>query len=265
VTAPLLRVEGVDVRFGGVTALAGVDLAVAPGEIAGLIGPNGAGKTTLFNVASGFVRPTAGRVVFDGRDLTRLPPHQIAAAGLVRTFQKTSVFAGVPAAENVRMGLHLAGRCGPLAAMLGLPRAAAEERALDARAAEILEFVGLGPRRDVPAGSLAYGEQRLLEIAVALGAAPRLLLLDEPAAGLNPTEKQALAGLVRRIRGLGITVLLVDHDIRLVMGLSDRVTVLHHGKALCCDEPAAVQSNEAVIRAYLGAQPTPEEVPRAGA
>jgi branched-chain amino acid transport system ATP-binding protein len=261
----LLRAERVDVRFGGVQALSGVDLEVREGEVAGLIGPNGAGKTTLFNVASGFVRPSAGRVGFAGRDLTRLGPHEIAALGLVRTFQKTSVFAGVPAVENVRMGLHLAGRCGPLAVMLGLPRVAAEERAVDARAAEILDFVGLAARRDAPAGSLAYGEQRILEIAVALGASPRLLLLDEPAAGLNPTEKQALAGLVRRIRDRGVTVLLVDHDIRLVMGLSDRVTVLHHGKVLCCDQPTAVQSNAAVISAYLGAPVTAGEVPRASA
>jgi branched-chain amino acid transport system ATP-binding protein len=253
----LLRVERVDVRFGGVQALSGVDLEVREGEVAGLIGPNGAGKTTLFNVASGFVRPTAGRVGFAGRDLTRLGPHEIAALGLVRTFQKTAVFGGVAVVENVRMGLHLAGRCGPVAAMLGLPRVAAEERATSARAAEILEVVGLAHRRDALAGALPYGEQRLLEVAVALGASPRLLLLDEPAAGMNATEKQTLAGLVRRIRDRGVTLLLVDHDIRLVMSLSDRVTVLHHGKVLCCDAPAAVQRNEAVVRAYLGAPTTP--------
>ena len=251
-TAPLLAVSGVTATFGGVRALAGVDLEVREGEVAALIGPNGAGKTTLFNVVSGFVRPDAGRVLYAGADLTRLPAHEVAARGLVRTFQKTSVFAGVSVFDNVRTGLHLTGGAGPFAAMLGLPRVAAEERRLATRAAEVLDFVGLAARRHEPAGSLAYGEQRLLEVAIALAAAPRLLLLDEPAAGMNRTEKTALAALVQRIRARGATVLLVEHDIRLVMGVSDRVTVLNHGRVISCGSPAAVQRDPDVVRAYLG-------------
>ncbi len=257
-TAPLLQVSAVEVRFGGVQALAGVALEVREGEVAALIGPNGAGKTTLFNVVSGFVRPTAGRVTYAGRDLTRLAAHEVAAAGLVRTFQKTSVFGGISTYDNVRTALHLEGRAGTLATMLGLPAVARDERRIASRAAEILEVVGLAQRAGEPAGSLAYGEQRLLEIAIALGASPRLLLLDEPAAGMNPTEKTALSALIGRIRARGITVLLVEHDIRLVMGVSDRVTVLDHGKVICCDAPAAVQRNEAVIGAYLGTPPRTE-------
>lgn len=260
-SAALLHVDGVDVRFGGVQALSAVSLDVRDGEVAALIGPNGAGKTTLFNVVSGFVRPHAGRVTFAGHDLVRLAPHEIAAVGLVRTFQKTSVFGGISTYDNVRTALHLEGRAGVLATLLGLPAVAREERRIAVRAAEILEFVGLGSRVDEPAGSLAYGEQRLLEIAIALGASPRLLLLDEPAAGMNPTETAALGALIGRIRARGVTVLLVEHDIRLVMRVSDRVTVLNHGKVICCDAPAAVQRNEAVIGAYLGTPPG-EEVSR---
>jgi branched-chain amino acid transport system ATP-binding protein len=253
VTGPLLQVEKVDVRFGGVQALAGVDLEVQDGEIAALIGPNGAGKTTLFNVVSGFVRPGAGRVTFAGRDLVPSAPHEIAAAGLVRTFQKTSVFGAISTYDNVRTSLHLEGRAGVLATLLGLPAVAREERRIAARTSEILDFVGLAHRAKDPAGSLPYGEQRLLEIAIALGASPRLLLLDEPAAGMNPTEKSTLGALIGRIRGRGITVLLVEHDIRLVMQVSDRVTVLNYGRVICCDAPQVVQRHPAVVEAYLGA------------
>ncbi|HEX7127043.1 MAG TPA: ABC transporter ATP-binding protein, partial [Thermodesulfobacteriota bacterium] len=232
-----------------------VDLDVRDGEVAALIGPNGAGKTTLFNVVSGFVRPAAGRVTFAGRDLARLSTHEVAAAGLVRTFQKTSVFGAISTYDNVRTSLHLEGRAGLLATLLGLPTVAREERRIAARAAEILEFVGLTHRAQDPAESLPYGEQRLLEIAIALGASPRLLLLDEPAAGMNPTETSALGALIGRIRASGVTVLLVEHDIRLVMRVSDRVTVLDHGKVICCDTPRVVQRHPAVVQAYLGASP----------
>ncbi len=251
----LLDVRGVSVRFGGVQALAGVDLRVQEGTVAALIGPNGAGKTTLFNVVSGFLAPTAGRISYDGSDLTGLAAHEVAARGLVRTFQRTSVFAGVSVFDNVRTGFHRSTRSGALAVMLGLPRVAAEERAVSRSAGEILDFVGLSARRDEPAGALAYGEQRLLEIAIALAAGPRLLLLDEPAAGMNPTEKVALRRLIERIRARGITVLLVEHDIRLVMGVSDRVTVLNYGRVIAEGPPAAVQRDPAVVRAYLGAPP----------
>ena len=248
-----LEVSELSVRFGGVAALGGVSFRVAPGAVTSLIGPNGAGKTTAFNVITGFQRPTAGRVSHDGVAITGWRPYRIAERGLVRTFQKTSVFPGLTVVDNVLTGLHLRGRVGVAAALLARGRVRDEERRLGEEAGGVIDFVGLGGRRDELASALSYGDQRRLELAVALGARPRLLLLDEPASGMTASEKAAVAGLIRKIRDGGVTVFLVEHDMRLVMGISDRVLVLNYGRLIADGSADEVQRNPDVIRAYLGA------------
>ena len=247
-----LAVRDLAVRFGGVVALGGVSFDVRPGTITSLIGPNGAGKTTAFNAITGYLRPSGGRVTYDDAPLTGLRPCDVARRGVVRTFQKTSVFPALTVADNVLIGLHLRGESGLAAILAGARRVREEERSLRERAGEIIALVGLEHRRDHVASALPYGEQRLVELAVALAARPRLLLLDEPAAGMSGVEKDTVSRLIRTIRGLGITVFLVEHDMRLVMGISDVVIVLNHGRVIAEGAPAEIQTHPEVIRAYLG-------------
>ena len=247
-----LEVSDLSVRFGGVAALGGVSFAVRAGTVTSLIGPNGAGKTTAFNVITGFQYPTAGRVSHDGVVITGWRPYRIAERGLVRTFQRTSLFPSLSVRDNVLTALHLRGQVGVVSALFRRARVAEEERRLAEDANRFIDFVGLGARRDEAANALSYGDQRLLELAVALAARPRLLLLDEPAAGMTALEKRAVAQLIRKICESGITVLLVEHDMRLVMGISDRVLVLNYGRLIANGSAEEVQRNDDVIRAYLG-------------
>ena len=250
----LLQTTGLTMRFAGLVAVDAVDLAVEPGTIHALIGPNGAGKTTLFNVVSGLLAPSAGRIDLNGTNITALPAHQRAGLGMTRSFQNIRVFAAMTVLENVLTGLHAGIASGLFGTVLRLPRFRREERAAVAEAREALAFVGLSDRANHQAAALAYGDQRRLEIARAIAARPRLLLLDEPAAGMNPAETEALAALVRRIRDAGTTVLLVEHDMDFVMRLADRVTVLNFGRRIADGAPDAVRRDSAVITAYLGAK-----------
>jgi branched-chain amino acid transport system ATP-binding protein len=248
----LLALNGITRRFGGLIAVDAVDLEVAKGGVTAVIGPNGAGKTTLFNIISGFQTPNAGRVVFDGTDITGHPPEAIAAAGLVRTFQLVQLFQNLTVLENVKVGSHLHMRGGLWSALLCMPRTREAEHAVEARARELLAFVGLEAAADEEANSLAYGQQRLLEIARALAAGPRLLLLDEPAAGLSVEETRRLAAAIRTIAERGTTVLLIEHDMKLVMNTADTVAVLDFGRKIAEGPPDAVREDSAVIAAYLG-------------
>jgi len=248
----LLSLNGITRRFGGLIAVDGVDLAVAKGGVTAVIGPNGAGKTTLFNIISGFQAPNAGRIVFDGIDITGHPPEAIAAAGVVRTFQLVQLFQNLSVLENVKVGSHLHTTGGLWSAVLRLPRMRAAERALEARARELLAFVGLDAAADEEANALAYGQQRLLEIARSLAAGPRLLLLDEPAAGLSVEETRRLAAAIRTIAERGTTVLLIEHDMKLVMNTADTVAVLDFGRKIAEGPPETVREDAAVIAAYLG-------------
>ncbi len=248
----VLAVENVGVSFGGVRALSDVTLDVGGGEIFAVIGPNGAGKTTLFNVISGLYRPRQGRVTLDGRDITGLPPHLLARLGLSRTFQNLQIFFRMSAVENVMVGRHMHEKSNALAHLLALPSVRKQNRQSRDIALDFLKLVGLLPFADRPAGSLPYGALKRLEIARALAAEPRILLLDEPAAGCNPSETDEVDEVIKTISGRGITVVLVEHDMRLVMKISNRIHVLDHGMTLAEGNAAAVRQNPAVIAAYLG-------------
>jgi branched-chain amino acid transport system ATP-binding protein len=248
----LLEVIGLTRRFAGLVAVDGVDMAVANGGIHAVIGPNGAGKTTLFNLISGLLPPTAGRIVLAGQDVTRLPAHRRAALGVARTFQNIRIFGAMTVLENVLTGLHTTLHASLPSVITRLPGFRREERAAVAQAEAALDLVGLRGQAGARAAALSYGDTRRLEIARAMAAHPRLLLLDEPAAGLNPAETAALAGLVRAIRAAGTTVLLVEHDMGFVMDISDDVTVLNFGRRIAGGAPVAVRQNPAVIEAYLG-------------
>jgi len=247
-----LVVEDVCVNFGGVQALSQVCFDVAAGEILGLIGPNGAGKTTVFNVITGVYHYSSGRVALNGRTLKNIRPHAILALGIARTFQNIRLFPNMTALENVMIAQHARTRAGVLSAVLRTPGQQREEKMIAAKAMAELEFLNMGAESTQLAKNMAYGLQRRLEIARALASAPQILLLDEPAAGLNPAESKELIELIRRIAGRNITVLLVEHDMKVVMGICDRIVVLDHGAKIAQGAPDAIRRDKNVIEAYLG-------------
>ena len=248
----VLRAEGIGIAFGGLRALDGAGFAARAGEVLAIIGPNGAGKTTLFNIVSGLYRAGAGRILLDGQDVTGAPPHRLAALGLSRTFQNLQVFFRMTALENVMAGRHLQERSSLLADLLRLPASRRASAATRAEALALLEQVGLADQAETPAGALPYGALKRLEIARALATAPRVLLLDEPAAGCNPVETEEIDRLIAALAARGIAVVLIEHDMKLVMRISRHVVVLNQGRPLAEGSPEEVRANPEVVAAYLG-------------
>ena len=248
----LLSVRGISKRFGGLQAVSDLSFDVAAGSIKALIGPNGAGKTTIFNLVSGFLPPDSGEIVFGGAEIQALSSCEVATRGMVRTFQNIRLFPKMTVLENIMVGRHVHSRAGFLAGMLNLPSTWGEERRIREKSFEIMEMLGIAAHAGTEAISLAYGQQRVVEIGRALACEPKLLLLDEPAAGLNMRETNEMGGLISRIRDLGVTVLLVEHDMSLVMKISDEVVVVSYGEKIAEDRPLAIQKNPEVIRVYLG-------------
>jgi len=248
----LLRAENLTKRFGGVHAVQAVDFEVAPGAVQSIIGPNGAGKTTLLNLLTGIYVPSSGRILLDERELTRRPPYEYAACGIARTFQNLQLFLNMSALENVMVGRYLRERCGLAAALLRTPALARDERKARTEAEALMRYVGLADHVDAHADAMPYGSLKRLEIARALATRPQLLLLDEPAAGLNPTETLEIDALISKLAESGITVVLVEHNMRLVMGVSDHILVLDYGKQLAEGTAEEVRHDPKVIEAYLG-------------